>query len=281
MRKWHKLGENQRVIDSGERAFHYGDGLFETIAIRGGGPRLWEYHVDRLVAGCRRLGLDIPRSTVIRRQLDVALEESDHNTDFCTAKIIFTAGPSQRGYGRSMPTPAEIYVGLYPGVPLNRQAYEKGVAAILCETRLAVGSPVAGLKTLNRIEQVLARSECLATGAFEGLTRDADDRVICGTMSNVFIVKNKRLRTPSLERCGVAGTMRRHVIETLGREGEAVDVTDLVESDLAGADEVFITNSQVGVVPLQRCGGYEWPIGNSCREVMALLADNGIVECRG
>ena len=68
MRKWHKLGENQRVIDSGERAFHYGDGLFETIAIRGGGPRLWEYHVDRLVAGCRRLGLDIPRSTVIRRQ---------------------------------------------------------------------------------------------------------------------------------------------------------------------------------------------------------------------
>jgi 4-amino-4-deoxychorismate lyase len=281
MRDWHKLGGNQRVIDSGERAFHYGDGLFETIAIRGGRPRLWDYHVDRLVAGSRRLGLDIPPSTALRRQLDVALGESDHNTDFCTAKIILTAGPSQRGYGRSMPTPAEIYVGLYAGVPLNRQAYEKGVSAIMCETRLAVGSPVAGLKTLNRIEQVLARSECLAAGAFEGLTRDADDRVICGTMSNVFIVKNNRLMTPSLERCGVAGTMRRHVIETLGRGGETVALTDLVENDLAGADEVFVTNSQVGIVPLQRCDGYAWPIGNKSREVMALLADNGIVECRG
>lgn len=280
MTDWHRLGENQHVIDSGERAFHYGDGLFETIAIRGGQPRLWEYHVDRLTAGCKLLGLGVPRSPVIRRQLELALEDSDHNTEFCTAKLIITAGPSQRGYGRSMPTPAAIYVGLYPGVPLNRQAYEKGIAAILCETRLAVGSPVAGLKTLNRIEQVLARSECLGTGAFEGLTRDADDRLICGTMSNVFIVKDKKIITPSLARCGVAGTMRRHVIETLGREDKTVDVVGLSETDLIAADEVFISNSQIGVVPVHRCGGHKWAIGNTTREIMALLARNGIEECR-
>mgnify|MGYP001814747499 FL=1 len=280
MTDWHKLGENQHVIESGERAFHYGDGLFETIAIRGGQPRLWEYHIDRLTAGCKVLGLDIPRTPVLRRRLEVALGDSDQNTDFCTAKMIVTAGPSQRGYGRSMPTEATIYVGVYPGVPLNKQAYEKGVATIMCETRLAIGSTVAGLKTLNRIEQVLARSECLVTGAFEGFTRDADDRLICGTMSNVFIVKNQEIRTPSLERCGVAGTMRRHVIETLGREGRAVDVSDLDEKDLVDADEVFISNSQVGVVPVQRCGGHKWPVGDTTLELMALLATNGIDECR-
>jgi 4-amino-4-deoxychorismate lyase len=280
MTDWYRLGENQHVIASGERAFHYGDGLFETIAIRGGEPRLWEHHVDRLLAGCKRLGLDIPRAPVIRRRLDVALGESDHNTEFCTAKIVVTAGPSQRGYGRAMPTQAAMYVGVYPGIPLNKQAYEKGVAAIFCATRLATGSPVAGLKTLNRIEQVLARSECLATGAFEGLTRDADDRLICGTMSNVFIVKNNAIRTPSLERCGVAGTMRRHVIETLGGAGHDVGVADLYEDDLVDADEVFISNSQIGVVPVHRCGGYKWVIGNTTKEVMALLAKNGVDECR-
>jgi 4-amino-4-deoxychorismate lyase len=280
MTNWHRLGENQHVIESGERAFHYGDGLFETIAIRGGQPRLWEHHVDRLTCGCKVLGLDIPRTPVLRRQLEVALRESDHNTQFCTAKIIVTAGPSQRGYGRSMPTQAAMYVGVYPGVPLNRQAYEKGVATIMCATRLAVGSAVAGLKTLNRIEQVLARSECLATGAFEGFTRDADDRLICGTMSNVFIVIDQTIRTPSLDRCGVAGTMRRHVIEMLSKEGRGVDVSDLNEDDLINADEVFISNSQIGVVPVHRCGSHKWPVGKTTGEVMALLAETGIDECR-
>ncbi len=280
MTDWHRLSEKQRVIDPGERGFHYGDGLFETIAIRNGQPRLWNHHVDRLAAGSKRLGLEVPRTAVLRRQLEDALEESDHNTEYCTAKIILTAGRSQRGYGRKMPTPATVYTGVYPGVPLNRPAYAKGVAAMICETRLAVGSPVAGLKTLNRIEQVLARSECLATGAFEGLTLDADDRLICGTMSNVFIVKDKILRTPSLERCGVAGTMRRHVIETLAGERKDIGVADLFEQDLFDADEVFITNSQIGVVPIQRCGDHKWVIGNTTRQVMALLAENGIDECR-
>jgi len=179
-----------------------------------------------------------------------------------------------------MPIPGAAYIGMYPAVPLNNPAYTKGVTTIMCETRLAVGSPVAGLKTLNRIEQVLARSECLATGAFEGFTRDADDRLICGTMSNVFIVKDKTFRTPSLERCGVAGTMRRHVIETLSREGCDVDVAELGEDDLVDADEVFITNSQIGIVPINRCGGHRWTMGNTTREVMALLAETGIDECR-
>ena len=99
-------------------------------------------------------------------------------------------------------------------------------------------------------------------------------------MSNVFIVKDKILRTPSLERCGVAGIMRRHVIETLASEGKTIGVADLFEQDLFDADEVFITNSQIGVVPVQRCGDHKWAIGNTTREVMALLAENGIDECR-
>ena len=280
MTEWYQFSEKQRAIDPGERGFHYGDGLFETIAVRNGQPRLWDYHVDRLTAGCKRLGIEVPRAAALRWRLETALEESDHDTAFCIAKIIITAGISQRGYGRSMQTPASTYMGVYPGAPLNRPAYIKGVATMLCETRLAIGSPVAGLKTLNRIEQVLARSECLPTGAFEGLTRDADDRLICGTMSNLFIVKDKVISTPSLERCGVAGTMRRNVIDLLTREAINVDVVDLHEDDLIDANEVFIVNSQMGAVPVHRCGNHKWAIGDTTRTVMTLLAENGIDECR-
>ena len=279
MSEWYEINRMTRSVNPADRGFQYGDGLFETIAIRDGNPRQWQYHLDRLTLGCKRLGLDIP-TTALDLDLAVALRRSQQDTSFCIAKIIVTAGDSVRGYGRSLPTPAEIYIGVFPATPLNKPAYVKGVATMLCETRLATGSPVAGIKTLNRIEQVLASSECLPTGAFEGFTLDASDRLICGTISNVFIVKDNVIRTPSLERCGVEGTMRRLVIELLGRGGRDVDICDLDEDDLAAADEVFITNSQMGAVPVHRCGNYKWPIGTATREVMALLAANGISECR-
>ncbi len=191
-----------------------------------------------------------------------------------------TAGVTQRGYGRSRPTEPRIFVGVFQAAPVRQAAYARGVATILCETRLATGSATAGLKTLNRLEQVQARSECLPTGAFEGLTLDADGRPVCGTMSNVFIVKGNLIRTPSLERCGVDGTMRRHLLTLLDASELDSKVGDFSEADLVGADEVFLTNSQMGAIPVNRCGEYTWPVGPVTRQVMSLLADNGILECR-
>ena len=279
MSEWYEVNRMTRSVDPADRGFQYGDGLFETIAIRDGAPRQWQCHVDRLMKGCERLGLEIP-AAALDLDLEVALKRSKQDTSYCIAKIIVTAGDATRGYGRSLPTPGAIYIGVFPSTPLNRPAYVKGVATMLCDTRLATGSPVAGIKTLNRIEQVLASSECLPTGAFEGFTLDAADRLICGTISNVFIVMDNVIRTPSLKRCGIEGTMRRLVIELLDRDGQAVDVSDLTEDDLAAADEVFITNSQMGAVPVHRCGYYKWQVGDTTRGVMRLLADYGISECR-
>ena len=254
--------------------------MFETIAIRQGEPRLWDYHVRRLAGGCDRLSLKRPAVSALRHRLSTAVAESAHDGNFCIAKIIVTAGTSQRGYGREPATDTSIYIGVFPGAPVNKPAYEEGVATMLCATRLAIGSPVAGLKTLNRIEQVLARSECLPTGAFEGLTLDADGRLICGTMSNVFVVRNNAIATPALDRCGVAGTMRQFVLDLLENQGTDVEVCDLEWDDVIGADEVFITNSQMGLVPVHRCGPQKWGVGGVTRDVMKLLADNGIAECR-
>ena len=279
MTEWYQSRRQIQSIEPTDRGFQYGDGLFETIAIRDGEPRQFRYHMDRLEAGCARLGLGIA-GTSIESDLEAALLQTAHDSSSCIAKVIVTAGSASRGYGRSMDTPAEIYIGIFAAMPLERAAYVDGVETMLCKTRLATGSPVAGLKTLNRIEQVLANSELKATGAFEGLTLDAAGRLICGTISNVFIVGDKIIRTPSLERCGVEGTMRRLVIELLGSEERVVEVCDLSEDDLVVADEVFITNSQMGAVPVSRCGHYNWAVGDATRHVMQLLTAQGISECR-
>ena len=277
--KWFAVGAKMRAVSPAGRGLQYGDGLFETIAIRSGEPRLWRYHLERLSAGCARLGLVAP-GPALAQELERALLQCALDTSRCIAKIVVTAAATGRGYGRAMPSPAEVLIGIFPATPADGQDYLDGVSTMLCDTRLASGSPVAGIKTLGRIEQVLARSECLQAGVFEGFTRDADDRLICGTISNMFVVKDTVVRTPSLARCGVEGTMRRLVLELLAEDTRRVEVCDLTEDDLATADEVFITNSQFGALPVRSCGDYAWPVGATTRHVMGLLADYGIEECR-
>ena len=280
MSEWFHKGAAVTSALLDDRAFQYGDGLFETIAIRHGEPRLWAYHLERLSRGCERLSLRMPEAESLRLELDHALRHSQADRAFCVAKIIVSSGIAQRGYGRQSSASTSTYTGVFPTAPIPAGSYRDGVNTIICTTRLAVASPTAGLKTLNRLEQVLARSECLSADVFEGITLDAEGRVICGTMSNVFLVSDHSIVTPSLARCGVQGVMRRHVVETLREQGLDVEQTDLAERELHAADEVFLSNSQFGVLPVHRCGEREWPVGDVTRKVMAALAEKGIDECR-
>jgi len=279
MSRWFHDSEPASLVSIDDRAFQYGDGLFETIAIRNGEPRLWEYHVDRLAMGCERLSIAVPDIRSLRQQLDDAVGQSDENPAYCAVKIVISSGVSARGYARKRPTDAKSYIGVFATLPVAVEHYRGGVETRVCSTRLALFSVIAGLKTLNRLEQVIARSETVAQSTFEGLTLDADERLICGTMSNVFIVSNQSIITPSLHRCGVEGVMRRHAIETLRENGTAVEIRDVDVSELYCSDEVFLTNSQFGVLPVRRCGERVWRLHPVTRQVMAKMADNGIAEC--
>lgn len=279
MSRWFRNGEVVRDVSIDDRAFQYGDGLFETIAIRGGQPRLWDYHMDRLERGCERLGIAMPDRRSLQESLDKAAIASAEDTAIATAKIIVSGGISQRGYARTQPSDVHTLVGIFSATPIDAQKYRDGVETRLCNTRLALYSATAGLKTLNRLEQVLARRECEQEGMFEGFTLDADDRLICGTMSNVFVVANKSIMTPALDRCGVAGVMRRHTIETLQKIGTSVDICDISLDEFRQSDEVFLTNSQFGILPVQRCGDNLWPSHTVTRAIMAKMADSGIEEC--
>ena len=279
MTQWFCNGVAANNVSIDDRAFQYGDGLFETIAIRGGQPRLWDYHLDRLRRGCEQLRLVMPDAKVLRHRLDAAVQHSNENTAHCTAKVILSSGVSERGYLRKTPTEVSTFIGVFSAKTIAPTHYRDGVDTIICNTRLALFSVTAGCKTLNRLEQVLARSEFAPTAAFEGLTLDADNRLICGTMSNVFIVTNDSVITPSLERCGVEGVMRRHVIDVLSRNGIDVEVRDIGEAELNGCDEVFLANSQFGVLPVRRCGEKVWSTHAATRNIMEQMAANNVPEC--
>lgn len=280
MSDWFQDGAPASSIRLDDRAVQYGDGVFETIAIRNGRPRYWRLHMARLAEGCGRLSLVQPGTSMLERDLDRVLAGTAIDTGFATAKIIVTAGAGPRGYARARGTPVSTIIGVFRNQPLDETRYANGVSVRLCETPVATQPRTAGVKTLNRLDQVLARAEWQDPAIFEGLMCDVDGRLVCGTMSNLFAVRDGHLATPLLSRAGVAGIMRRRIIDLLADKGIDCDERDMPKDELDDMHELFICNSQFGVLPVRRCGERGFAVGEVTRSVMSMLADEGVPECR-
>jgi len=236
-----------------DRGLQYGDGLFETLAVQGGAPCLWPEHYDRLAHGAERLGIPCPQP----ERLLCECWRLVAGTAVGVLKIILTRGRGGRGYG--LPTclqPTRILM-LYPWPDYPPAWGEQGVHAIFCRTPLGENPRLAGIKHLNRLEQVLARSEWQDRGVAEGLMQNGRGRVIGGTMSNLFLVRAGRLLTPRLNTCGVAGTVRGLVLHIAGTLGIEVLEQDIMRADLNTADGVFLTNAVIGVWPVRCLGSRE------------------------
>ena len=278
MTYWFDGGRPLDSIRLDDRAVQYGDGLFETIAIRGGRARLWSYHAERLQTGCARLGLSVPDAQLLEDSLSAALVNAPVDTQHCVAKLLVSAGTGARGYRRAGEGSGTLLVGLSEAPPLPAEWYRDGVRVRVCDTRLAVQPQLAGIKTLNRLEQVLARNEWDDESVFEGLLLDADERLICGTMSNVFLIDGNSLVTPAITRCGVAGVMRRHLLATVTQAGIDCEVRDIAGAELNSCQGGFLTNSQFGALPVMKCENRAWRQDGFSRQLMRLVADGGVAE---
>lgn len=277
MTEWFRDELPSSTISVDDRAVQYGDGLFETIAIREGEPRLWDYHVERLRTSASRLGLETPDESRLRSGLRLALGRTQVDRSRCIAKIILTAGQGPRGYRRTGRGQITVLTGISEARILPDACYREGVDLRICSTRLAIQPQLAGMKTLNRLEQVLARNEW-SDDDFEGLTLDTGDRLICGTMSNVFLITGQDVVTPAMTRCGVAGVMRRHVLTLLDDAGIGCSVRDVGVDELWSSDGMFISNSQFGVLPVRRCGKQTWRPAATFRRIAAKIRASGIAE---
>lgn len=277
--QWYDESGRVESLPLDDRGLHYGDGLFETVAIRLGKPRLWELHLERLQLGCTRLGIPVPREEVLLERMQTGIRESGPLA-VGLAKIIVTRGSSPRGYRYASGLSPRILTGFFEKQDIPAAHRNQGVRVRICSTRLAAQPALGGIKSLNRLEQVLARAEWQEDSISEGLMMNADDQVVCGTMSNLFVVHESRLKTPSITVAGVSGVMRRQILSLAESNGIQVDVEPIPLSHMGHCSEVFICNSQFGILPVRQCGETEYLVpGKQTAIIKSLLAGSGIEEC--
>jgi len=275
MSNWLINGRPGKQIAITDRGFAYGDGLFETIAVRDEQARFFDYHLDRLLAGAGRLGIPAPERELFAEEASALVRGCEYGT----LKIILTRGTGHRGYAPpDEVTPLRI-LGRLLGARPAQTNYTNGIAVRHCTTPISRNSATAGLKTLGRLEQVLARAEWQDSSIAEGLMSTPDGCVVCGTMSNLFLIQGGSLIVPDLATCGIEGVMRRVVLDRAERIGLQQRVEDVSREALDGADELFVTNSLIGLWPVRRVDGAAYPVGPITRALMAELADAGVNEC--
>jgi len=259
-------GEISMFVETTNRGLNYADGLFETLTVHNGRPRRWQAHMDRLGAGCERLGLSMPPQAILLREVQTVSAGLAN----AVVKIVLTRDGQGRGY-----TPLEnsectrvVSSHIFPDgtIELARQ----GVKARLCELRLAIQPALGGIKHLNRLEQVLASAELRGSGAAEGILLDLENHVISAIAANIFLVMEDRLLTPRLDRCGVRGVLRNQILLGFGSRCEQRRI--LVDM-LQEADEVFICNSVRGIVPVTAIDSCIYKIGPVTRELQTWLLD--------
>ncbi len=236
-------GSATRTLASTDRGFSYGQGVFTTIRASQGRMLLWDSHLKRLLEGCERLGFPISNlGKLLLKEIGI-LPKTD-----LVIKIVLTAGIGPRGYT----TPAEIYPTRVIQIdPLPKRLLEPEPANLrLCTTRLSIQPALAGIKHLNRLEQVLGRSEWTDPDIQEGVMLDTEGSVVEGTYTNIFWVKGSQLFTPDLSGSGVAGVMRAQVIQIARSLNIPVEIGKFPLSSVIEADEVFLTNALVGILPV-------------------------------
>jgi 4-amino-4-deoxychorismate lyase len=248
-----------------DRGLALGDGVFRTMRVRAGRALNWQRHWARLVADCGKLKLPVPDEAVLRAEI-ARVAPGD-----ATVKATITRGEAGRGYALPTAVRTTRIVSAHPAPDYPQEWGEAGVRVRRCHLVLAQQPRLAGAKTLNRLENVLARSEWDDPAIAEGLIADAEGRVIEGTMSNVFVAAAGRVFTPDLARCGVVGAQRERVRDLLGGARVHCEERDLRWTDVLAAEEIFLTNSLIGVWPVRQVDERQYtpgPIAARVREMI-------------
>lgn len=242
-------GQLTECISVSDRGFQYGDGCFTTLLITRGEVNAWAYHLNRLTHNTRALGIDGVDWAAVTLWVKEAARSLQLQAQ-AVLKVIITRGIGGRGY-------STVNCGT-PNVVISTHAYpshvdawrEHGIKMVVLERRLGISS-LAGLKHLNRLEQVLFRREIDARGADDGVVCDVDGNLVEASSSNLFWRKGQVLLTPSIETSGVAGTMRAQVIDAAKANYDVQCVRASVDA-LWDADEIFITNAVIKLISV-RC----------------------------
>jgi 4-amino-4-deoxychorismate lyase len=248
-------GEPRAAISVLDRGLMYGDGVFRTLRLEAGRAVWWDDHLAKLAADCGRLGLACPASELWAADLQrLSAQRPDG-----VLKLMVTRGIGQRGYQPPQAAQPTRIALLAPLPEWPASLWQEGVTVRVCDLRLGRQPRLAGVKHLNRLENVLARAEWNDPAIREGLLLAEDGRVIGGISSNVFIHDQGELLTPRLDDCGVAGVARARVLQAAAKRGLTVRERDITLDALLAADAVWLTNSLIRLWRVVRLGDRVWP----------------------
>lgn len=241
-----------------DRAVEFGDGLFETLLVYKGNPLYTEVHLQRLQRGLEVLDIPDCLPAAESHLVDAARDVGERGWEWSALRLTVSRAPGPRGYAPGDPAPPRILVVV---TRLERDCARLADSATLAVSgiRLAARPALAGIKHLNRLEQVLAAGEARRAGVDEGLVLDASGRLTGVVAGNLFLVRGGELCTPVLVDCGIAGTRRRLILERWAPAlGLNVRELPLVLHDLEDAQEVFYSNSLFTVRPVARLEDHHW-----------------------
>ena len=266
-------GLSQDTVSIQDRSVQYGDGVFETIAVREGVPMAWDLHLRRLYAACTALDLNQPDEAVLMEDLRRVCADQEK----VVVKIILTRGEGGRGYSPAPGSNNRRIVAAYAWPDYPADYSDKGIVAGISEIRLGHNPVLAGIKHLNRLEQVLIARELADNELVEAIVLDIDDAVTEGSKSNIFLVKNEVLYTPRLDMAGVNGVIREAILQKAAEEKMEMRVEKLDLDDLFRADEVFFCNSVAGIWPVRLVDEKEYSVGPFSIFIRNSLVANNII----
>ena len=229
-----------------DRGLHYGDGLFETITVENMQLLCWDEHLKRLERGCIKLNIAVPDKNLLKNEVSALINTESQGV----IKIIISRGQGGRGYKILENIAPTRIISLYPWLYKYDQNSSSGVKTRICKYRYAKNPLLAGIKHLNRLEQILARSEWNDDSIAEGIVMDSENYIIEGTMSNIFCIIGKTLYTPDLSACGIEGIVRGKIIELASNLKFNVEIKKIPLGFLMNAEEIFMCNSIIGVWPV-------------------------------
>ncbi len=236
-----------------DRGLSFGDGVFETCRLQYGQLKLWSFHLERLQQGCQALSIPLDVDFLNQCFKHFLNACSPLELDSGVVKLIVTRGEGGRGYGFAADIKPTI-IFTWAELPVFTS---QPTELIVCQQRLAVQPLLAGIKHLNRLESVLLKRECQALGAEDGLAVNRDGHIIETTHSNLIFQLDGRLLTPKLNQSGVAGVMRRYLMNVIAPKiGQQINEVDILFNDLASIQGALVCNSIRGVKLVSRIGNH-------------------------
>ncbi|MFZ3372065.1 MAG: aminotransferase class IV [Desulfitobacteriaceae bacterium] len=243
---------NNITLPADDRLLLFGYGIFETLLITTSGPQLLHAHWQRMRDGARVLNLALPDFPLWSQQIERYLSTSPSKPPYALRVTLSGGAPIQDH------PPQLLFQNR--SFPYTVSQYEKGIRLYLLPTPRNEFSPLTKIKSTNYLENILAKEEALRNNAEEGIWLNSHNFIVEGTMSNIFFVSKRILYTPSLN-CGcLPGTRRFLILELAAKLKIPVSEGSFSLEDLLLADEVFLTNALMGIMPVQRINDHSFKI---------------------